>query len=81
MGKSITAPSDRWVAVTPSDSVNIATGAPRALYIGTGGDVDAVDASGNSATFSNVLSGTILPIECVRVNDTSTTASNILALY
>jgi hypothetical protein len=32
-------------------------------------------------TFKNVASGTILPVRCRRVNATSTTATDIKALY
>lgn len=69
-----------YVSVTPHDSTNI-TGLSRirGLYIGTSGDVAVVDTSGNALTFSSVPVG-ILPVECIRVNSTNTTASNIIAL-
>lgn len=66
-------------AVTPSDSANFTR--CRALYIGTGGNVVVVFAeSGEAITFTNVQSGTILPVQAKRVNSTNTTASNIVAL-
>lgn len=72
-------PSQSWVAVTPSDTVNISA-VPRALYVGVTGDVAAVGLDDQVATFKAVPAGTILPITAKRVNATSTTATNILAL-
>jgi len=65
-------------AVTPSDT----TGFPvcAALYVGTGGTVVAI-VNGVAITFVNAQSGSILPVRATRVNSTSTTASNIVALY
>jgi hypothetical protein len=73
-------PGEDAVAVTPSDSVNL-TGAPRALYIGTFGDVSLVTASGNTVVFVGVQSGSILPVRVQRVNATGTAATNIVAIY
>ena len=73
------------VAVTPSDTVSISTTAtgtiPRALYVGTGGNVVVVNEDATTVTFTNVQGGSIIPIRCIRVNSTSTTASNIVALF
>jgi len=66
------------VAVTPSNSVDIAATA-RALYVGSVGDVTVVTANGNVVTFVAVPTGTILPIRCTRVNSTGTGASSIVA--
>jgi hypothetical protein len=74
-----TSPADRFVAVTPSDTVNL-TKTARALYIGGYGDVVAVNQSGVAVTFVGLLAGSILPVVCIRVNATNTTATNIVAL-
>lgn len=66
-------------AVTPSDSTNL-TGTARALYVGVGGNIVAI-IGGSPITFTNVQDGTILPIACTRINATSTTATNMVALY
>lgn len=72
-------PAEYAKAVTPHDSTNF--DAPcRALYVGTGGTIVAIVA-GVAITFVGVGTGTILPIRATRVNNTSTTASNIVALY
>lgn len=75
-----TAPSDSYVAVTPSDSTNL-TQVTRAIYVGTGGNLVAVTEGGQAITFANVAAGSILPIRAKRINATNTTASNIVALY
>lgn len=67
------------VAVTPSDSTNLTVNA-RALYIGVTGDVTLVTINGNAVLFKAVAVG-ILPVGCSRVNNTATTATNIVALY
>ena len=74
-----TSPSDRYEAVTPSDTVDFAK-ACRALRIGVAGDVVAVTTAGVAVTFTGVLAGEILPIVAKRVNSTLTTATNIVAL-
>jgi hypothetical protein len=73
-------PAKRYVAVTPHDSTDLTVDA-RGLYVGTAGNVVAVSTSGDVVTFTNVQAGTILPINVRRVNATSTTASNIVALW
>lgn len=68
------------VAITAHDSTNFEP--CRAIYVGTGGNVVVVFAdTGSAVTFTNVPSGAILPVAAKRVNSTSTTASNMVALY
>lgn len=50
------------------------------LYVGTAGDVTVETIGGDIVTFSNVNAGQFLPIQVDKVL-TSTTASNILALW
>lgn len=71
---------DQAVAVTPSDATNFAQGKCRALYVGGAGAVVAV-VGGTAVTFAAVPVGTTLNIGATRVNATSTTATNIVALY
>lgn len=79
-----TAPATKAAAVTPHDTTIVDC---RALYVGTGGTVavhmlgNAASPGGTSVSFVNVPSGTLLPISCHRVLSTSTTATNIVALY
>lgn len=73
-------PGEDAGAVTPSDSVNL-TQTARALYVGGFGNISLVTAAGSTVTFSNVQTGTILPVRVRRVNSASTTATNIVAIY
>lgn len=74
------------VAVTPSDTDNIvAPGAKAvtdALFVGTGAtELTVVFQGGEAFTFTNVPDGTLLPVGIIRVNDTNTDASDLVALY
>ena len=66
-------------AVTPHDSTLLTD--PGILYVGTGGDVVVLTAGGQTVTFSNVPTGSFIPLQVRRVNSTNTTASDILVLY
>jgi len=69
------------VVVSKSDSADV-TGSPySALYVGVGGDV-ALDlhGSGEAIVFKNLASGQLLPVKFDRVDDTNTTATNMVAL-
>lgn len=66
-------------AVTPHDTNTLAY-YTRALYIGGAGNV-AVVMNGVTIVFSGLPAGTILPIRTDVVKATSTTATNIVALY
>lgn len=73
-------PSTGFGAVTPSDAASLPQ-LPRALYVGTGGDLTVRSANGVSVLFASVSAGSILPIRPDKVMATGTTASNIVALY
>ena len=80
---SSASPASMAKAVTPSDTVDLPQGECRALYVGVGGTV-VLQGSGNpreDVAFLNVASGTVLPVEAVRVKSTGTTAASIVALY
>lgn len=70
---------DNAAAVTPHDSTNLT--APGLLYVGGAGDISVLTAGGQTVTFSAVPAGSFLPVVVLRVNATSTTATNILVLY
>jgi len=84
--------TSRAAAVTPSNTVNIPfpgddTAAPDTakwpcvLYVGTGGILRVLTASGDDVTLQNVPNGTFIPIQVIRVFSSTTTASNIVALW
>ena len=64
-------------AVSPSDSTIIVA---RALFVGGSGNVTVTTLDGEVATFTGVIGGTILPIQCVKVM-AATTATNITAIW
>lgn len=65
--------------VTPSNSVDLQFDCT-AIYVGTGGDVAAVNANGSAVTvYKNVPSGSYLWGEFSRVNATDTNAADMVA--
>ncbi|TPW27832.1 hypothetical protein FJU08_19075 [Martelella alba] len=76
---SLTSPAYDGFAITPSDSTGLSE-TTRALYIGGGGDVTLIMASGNNLTFTGLNAGTILPVRVKQVLATGTTATTILGL-
>lgn len=77
-----TDPAGFAAAITPHDSTNFTNGEARGIYVGVGGNVVVVlPGTGGAVTFTNVPSGAVLPVRAIRVNSTSTTATNMVALY
>ena len=73
-------PSRAPFAVVPSDTDPLAV-VPKALYVGTGGDVALRGASGTAdVVFKNVASGQMIDVRAGYVRATGTTASDIVAL-
>jgi hypothetical protein len=73
------APGVYSFAITPSDSVNF-TNIPRAIYVGSGGDVVMVNTDGTTCTWVAVPTGSIIPCAAIRVNATSTGASSLVGI-
>lgn len=69
-----------FFAITPHDSTNF-TLYPRGIYVGGAGNVVAVTIDDTAVTFIAVPAGSILPIRCKRVNNTSTTATSLVGMY
>lgn len=69
------------VAVTTSDSTDLARGATKALYIGGAGNVAVITSGGDTITFTAITVGSFHPISVKRVLATGTTATNIVAVY
>lgn len=78
---NVSAPSTRGVAVTPHDS-NALADVPKALFIGSGGNLVARGVGGGAdVTFANLPAGSLLPFRALYVRATGTTAGSIVALY
>lgn len=78
---------DKAVAITPSDTVNIANPGQSAtikftdaIYVGGAGIVAAVFQDDTVVNFTAVA-GEIIPIAIKRVNATNTTGTLLVALY
>ena len=63
--------------VTKSDETRFE---PSAIFVGGAGNVVALDVDGNSATYT-VPAGTILPVLCIAVMSTSTTATAMVRFW
>lgn len=77
---SVTSPSREWFDIAPSDNVDLSF-IPKAIYVGTGGDLVVSSARTNSEViFRNVPSGAVLDIRPAAVRETGTTASDLVGL-
>lgn len=73
-------PASSGAAVTPHDTNNLTTEASKGLYVGGTGNLRVMTADGTELTFNSVPVG-LFPVAVKRVYSTSTTATNIVALY
>lgn len=68
------------VAVTPHDTNNLAN--PATIFVGTSGHVNVIPWEGTSAVlFKNLADGSVVPCLVKRVLATSTTATDLVAVY
>jgi hypothetical protein len=49
--------------------------------VGTGGDISVITLGGSTLVLKNIADGSFLPIQVTRVKATSTTATDIVALF
>lgn len=52
----------------------------RGIFVGTGGNVSITDNKGTTLIYKNVASGSLIPIEAVKVTTSGTTAADMIAL-
>lgn len=78
--EGLTSPADNQVAITPSDSTDLAF-VSRAIWVGGAGNIVITPAAGGSSVTYTVVAGTILPIRASRVLATGTTATQIVNWY
>ena len=70
---------DKAVAVTKSDSTVLDC---MGFFVGVTGDVNITPKGGSSAVLlKGCVAGTVYPIACNKIMSTSTTATDIVALY
>lgn len=51
------------------------------LYVGTGGNLHVLTHGGDDVIFQNIVGGSFLPVQVLKVFAADTTASNIVALW
>ncbi|MCM2473742.1 hypothetical protein HGO38_09665 [Rhizobium sp. CG5] len=76
---SLAGPAFSGFPITPDDDLDLAE-TTRAIYVGQGGDLAVTMVSGASLIFSDVPSGSLLPLRVSRVLSIGTTASSLAGL-
>lgn len=77
---SVTSPSRNWFDIVPDDNTDLSF-VPKAIFVGTGGDLVVASASTDSEViFRNVPSGSVLDIRPAAVRETGTTAADLVGL-
>jgi hypothetical protein len=75
----LNSPGEKFAAIVPDDNTDLAF-TPRGIYVGQTGDIEAVDAEGNTVIFVNATAGTVLPIRPVRIKAANTSAMDLIGL-
>lgn len=65
--------------ITPSDTDTFSS--PVDVWVGGAGNVAVTTALGNDVTFNGAAAGTVLPVRCIAVKSTGTTATNLVAVF
>ncbi|ARE38326.1 hypothetical protein RGUI_0185 [Rhodovulum sp. P5] len=76
----LTSPGRHAFAVTPDDNTDLTT-TPRALYVGSGGNLAITTIGGDTVTLENVPDAFFVPVRVARVLATGTTAGGLIGLY
>lgn len=72
--------SDAYDAV-PSDTIDLATGITKGIWVDVSGTLKVKLASGSDITLASVIAGTWHPMSVIRVYATGTSATGIKAGY
>ena len=54
---------------------------PAVLYVGVGGNVKVRTMGGDDVRFTGLAAGQFVPVQCVRIYATGTTATDVVALW
>jgi hypothetical protein len=80
----VSAPCRHWAVITPSDTVDL-TAIPKAIYVGTGGDVRMIGVGAPvgaaGVTWKGVPAAGLLPTRPRRILATGTTATDLVGCY
>ncbi|WP_020471472.1 spike base protein, RCAP_Rcc01079 family [Zavarzinella formosa] len=80
LATGLDSPYRHAAAVTPSDTVDL-TNVTRAVYVGGAGNIVYITEQNETVTLTGVTVGTVYRICASRIKSTSTTATNIVALW
>ncbi len=81
-GIGVNDPSNEFYPVEPANTSDLPHGQPKALFIGTGGNLTCVgEGSDEPVLFKNLPDGCWAPIRPRRIMITGTDAEDIVALY
>jgi hypothetical protein len=78
--RSLTSPPEHALAIQPDDAA-VLPQVPRALWVGSGGDLAVRMAGGETVILAGVPAGTLLPVRVARVLASGTTAGDILGFW
>jgi hypothetical protein len=78
--RSLVSPPEHAGDIAPDDASDLSN-VTRALYVGGTGNLRVRMLGGETASFANVPSGTLMPLRVTRVLATGTTATAILGLW
>lgn len=77
---SVIAPARQLFAISPQDDTDLPV-ATKAIFVGSGGDVAIRPVDGqNAVVLRNVVGGTVLAIRAATIEETGTTASDLVGL-
>jgi hypothetical protein len=72
-------PFVRYFTITPHPT-NLLPERTRSIYIGGAGNLEAIDAAGNTVVFQNLPAGFLLDIRTERVLAANTTCTNLVGM-
>lgn len=73
-------PAQGAFVISPSD-LQYLPFLPRAIYVGTGGNVALMTVTGDIVIFVGVATGSVLAVRAVKIFATNTTATNLVGMY
>jgi len=77
--EDLVTPGRKLFAITPHDTNEVAN-IPRALWVGTGGDLSVIAQDDSTAVVLKVQSGSLVPVRAKIVKSTGTTATDIVGV-
>ena len=77
---NLSSPKGGAFDITPHDTNDLTVGAT-AIFVGGSGNIKVDTSLGDTVTFTNLSSGSILPVRVKRVYSTDTTATSLIGLY